>query len=103
VYYDLILGDIPGIIEGASKGKGLGIKFLQHIERTKVLFHLILAQSSSPIEDYKTVRKELETYNPLLLQKTEYLFLSKSDEVSVEQISEIKKSFKKIGKEIIPI
>ena len=103
VYYDLILGDIPGIIEGASTGKGLGIKFLQHIERTKVLFHLISAQSPNPIEDYDTVRNELKAYNPLLLEKTEYLFLSKTDEISSNNISDIEKSFKKMGKEIIPI
>lgn len=102
VYYELILGDIPGIIEGASAGKGLGVKFLQHIERTKVLFHLISAQSENPVADYETVRKELELYNPLLLQKQEYIFLSKADEVSPEIISEIKKSFKKI-RNIIPI
>ncbi len=93
VYYDLILGDIPGIIEGASTGKGLGVKFLQHIERTKVLFHLIAADSADPTADYATVRKELELYNPLLLEKQEYLFLSKSDEASSERISEITKAF----------
>ena len=103
VYYDLILGDIPGIIEGAATGKGLGVKFLQHIERTKVLFHLIAADSQNPTDDYATVRKELELYNPLLLEKQEYLFLSKSDEASPEKISEITKSFKKLKKEIVPI
>lgn len=103
VYYDLILGDIPGIIEGAAEGKGLGVKFLQHIERTKVLFHLISAESSHPIEDYKTVRAELKAYNPLLLDKPEYLFLSKSDIVLPETIATTQSEFKKIGKEIIPI
>src|SRR6185295_17577174 len=65
VYFDLILADIPGLIEGASAGKGLGIQFLRHVERTKVFFHLVSAESQSPLGDYHTVRKELETYNPL--------------------------------------
>ncbi len=102
-YYNLILGDIPGIIEGAADGKGLGIKFLKHVERTKVLFHLVSAQSEDPAGDYKTVRKELEAYNPALLEKQEYIFLSKSDEVDAKKISDIKKIFKKIKKEITPI
>jgi len=103
VYYDLILADIPGLIEGASTGKGLGIKFLKHIERTNVLFHLISAESQAPLQDYKTVRTELETYNPLLLDKPEYLFLSKSDMVAQVIVSNIKDEFKKIGKEITSI
>lgn len=103
VYYDLILADIPGLIEGASTGKGLGIKFLRHIERTKVLFHFIAADSPTPIKDYKTVRNELETYGDILLGKQEYIFLSKSDTILPENISEIKKEFRKMKKEIVPI
>ena len=99
VYYDLILADIPGLIEGASTGKGLGIKFLKHVERTKVLFHLISAESESPVQDYKTVRTELENYNPELMEKPEYIFLSKSDSVSPDTILEIKRSFKKNKKD----
>ncbi len=98
VYYELILADIPGLIEGASVGKGLGIKFLKHIERTKVLFHLISADSENPIQDYKTVRTELENYNKLLLEKPDHIFLSKSDAVNPEIISKIKNDFKKINK-----
>lgn len=103
VYYDLILADIPGLIEGASIGKGLGMKFLRHIERTKVLFHLISAESADPILDYKTVRKELENYGDILLGKKEYVFLSKSDVVNQDTILKIKKDFKKIKKEILTI
>jgi GTP-binding protein len=103
VYYDLILADIPGLIEGASLGKGLGIKFLKHIERTKILFHFISSESPAPIEDYKTVRKELETYNKILLEKPEYIFLSKSDIAPEKFVENTKNEFKKISKEIVAI
>ena len=95
VYYGLILADIPGLIEGASQGKGLGIKFLRHIERTKVLFHLVSAESENPVEDYKAIRKELAAHKKEILEKPEYVFLSKSDmltEVAVkEKISKLEK------------
>ena len=103
VYYDLILADIPGLIEGASTGKGLGIKFLRHIERTKVLFHFVAADAADPVKDYEGVRAELRAYNESLLEKPEYIFLSKSDTVDANTISKIKKDFKKIEKEIVPI
>lgn len=95
VYYDLILADIPGLIEGASEGKGLGIKFLRHVERTRVLFHLVSAESEDPIKDYKTIRKELGTYNKALLEKDEYLFLSKTD---MSDTATIKKKLIKLKK-----
>ena len=79
VYYELVLADIPGLIEGASSGKGLGIKFLRHIERTKVLFHIISAESENPAGDYKTIRGELGVFNKALLEKKEYILVSKSD------------------------
>jgi len=93
VYYDLVLADIPGLIEGASAGKGLGTKFLRHIERTKILFHFVSADSVNPLADYKSVRTELETYNPLLMEKPEYIFISKSDTVEKNIIDKIKKDF----------
>ena len=103
MYYDLILADIPGLIEGASTGKGLGIKFLKHVERTKVLFHFISADSIDPIQDYKSVRTELGAYNESLLEKQEYVFISRTDTVDAKAITKIKKDFKKIGKEATPI
>lgn len=103
VHYGLILADIPGLIEGASEGKGLGIKFLKHVERTKILFHFLSAESENPIEDYKTIRKELEAYNPILLEKPEYIFLSKTDMVSPKEIEKKIKSLKKISSNIVPI
>ena len=98
VYYDLILADIPGLIEGASAGKGLGIKFLRHIERTKVLFHLVSAESEDPLKDYYAVIKELMTYNAELLKKQEYIFLTKSDLVDEKNLKAKMIDLKKAGK-----
>jgi len=103
VYYDLVLADIPGIIEGASKGKGLGIKFLRHIERTKIIFHFVAADSVDPVLDYKTVRSELGAYNKLLLEKPEYIFISKKDTASSDIIAKAAKKLKKLNKNVTPI
>lgn len=102
-YYGLILADIPGLIEGASEGKGLGIKFLRHVERTKILFHLISAESEDPIADYKTIRAELGAYNPALLEKQEYIFVSKSDAVDEDKLKEVVTSLKKLNPKVYPL
>ncbi len=99
VYYELVLADIPGLVEGASGGKGLGIKFLRHIERTKVLFHIISAESPDPHKDYKTIRQELGMYNKALLKKKEYVFLGKSDMVPP---AELKKKLSALKKKKVP-
>lgn len=103
VYYELILADIPGLIEGASEGKGLGVKFLQHIERTNVLFHLISAESENPVKDYKIVRNELKKYSKALDKKKEYLFLSKYDMVPAKELKKKLASLRKLGKKVIPL
>jgi len=103
VYYDLILADLPGLIEGASKGKGLGIKFLRHIERTKIIFHFVAADSTDPVSDYKTVRGELGAYNKMLLEKPEYVFLSKKDAVSEAAANKASEKLKKFNKNITQI
>ena len=87
-YYELILADIPGLIEGASRGKGLGIKFLRHVERAPVLFHLVSAESRDPEGDYKAIRKELGEYNKKLLEREEYVFLSKCDLLEKKEVAE---------------
>jgi len=78
-YYELILADIPGLIEGASGGKGLGTKFLRHVARTKVLFHLVSTESEDVVRDYKIIRQELSRHDKALTEKKEYLFLTKTD------------------------
>lgn len=95
-YYGLILADIPGLIEGSSKGKGLGTKFLRHIERTRTLFHFISAESESPVTDYRTIRKELGAYSKALLKKPERIFLSKTDAVTPADLKKKMTALKKI-------
>lgn len=74
-----IIADIPGLIEGASKGKGLGIKFLKHIEKTKLLVHCVDATSEDLLRDYKTVYNELMEYSESLAKKPEIILLTKTD------------------------
>ena len=102
-YYELILADLPGLIEGASDGKGLGIKFLRHVERTKTLFHFISAESPEPAKDYQVIRNELGLYNEELLAKPEYVFLSKADLLVKEDIDKKLEELKAIGKEAIAV
>ena len=103
VYYELILADIPGLIEGASTGKGLGTKFLRHIERTNILFHLISAESEDPVQDYLTIQKELGTYSKELLKKIEYVFLTKIDLVPAQELEKKIAALKKIHKDAFAI
>ena len=103
VYYELVLADVPGLIEGASLGKGLGVKFLRHIERTRILFHFISSESQDPLADYKIIRKELETYNKELLLKPECVFLTKTDLLSEKDIKKKVELLKKTGKDVLAI
>lgn len=103
VYYDLILADIPGLIEGASRGRGLGHKFLRHVERTKTLFHLVSAESEDIKKDYETIREELKAYNPKLLEKTEYLIVAKSDMVTPAELKKLVTKAKKLNKEVFTL
>lgn len=75
----IVIADIPGLIEGASTGKGLGIKFLKHIEKVNLMLHCISCETTDLKGDYEKVRKELGEYNPELLNKKEIVFLTKSD------------------------
>src|SRR3989344_191862 len=102
-YYELIIADIPGLIEGASGGKGLGVKFLKHIERTKTLFHLVSAESDDPVRDHRVIRDELDKYNPELTKKTELVFLTKTDAVSAKELKEKLAKLKKIKIKATPV
>ena len=102
-YFGLIIADIPGLIEGASSGKGLGVKFLKHIERTKIIFHLVSAEAEDPVRDYEIVRKELASYDPLLAQKEERVLLTKIDSLSPEALKEKLAALKNHGVEALPL
>ncbi len=88
-----ILADIPGLIEGASEGKGLGHKFLRHIKRTKVLFHCISVENEDMKGVHDTIRKELSDFDKSLIEKREIVILTKTDMVSPEKLKELKKIF----------
>ncbi len=78
-YSSFVLADIPGLIEGASEGRGLGYDFLRHIERTRVLLYLIDAASDNPKEDLKMLKRELKQWNPDLLKRPSLIVLSRTD------------------------
>lgn len=101
VYHKYILSDIPGLIEGASEGKGLGHKFLRHITRTSVILHCISLERENIIKDYEVIRKELASY-PEILEKSEYIVLTKSDTVSESVAQDAKKLLeKKLNKKVL--
>jgi len=85
-----IMADIPGIIEGASEGKGLGLRFLRHIERNSALLFMVPADSDDIAKEYEILLGELQKYNPELLDKDRILAISKSDMLDEELIAEIK-------------
>ena len=102
-FYGYILADIPGLIEGASEGRGLGHKFLRHIERTKAFLHCISAESENPLESYNVVRKELGLYNKDMLKKPELIVLTKIDLISPEEKRFKMKLLAETGREVLPV
>ena len=100
----LVIADIPGLIEGASEGRGLGHLFLKHIERTRVLVHLVdISAGVDPIEAYRTVREELKKHSRELVKKREIIAFSKIDLVSKEELEKIIMQFKKMRKTVVAI
>ncbi len=93
-----VMADIPGIIEGAHEGKGLGLRFLRHIERNSMLLFMVPCDSDDIHNEYKTLLGELEKYNPELLDKKRILAVTKSDMLDDELIQEIKKDLPDIPK-----
>lgn len=94
-FFGFIIADIPGLIEGASEGKGLGHKFLRHVRRTKMLAHLVSLENENPLAVYETVRKELSAYDEVLVNKREIIILTKTDTVSSAYVAEVTKIMKK--------
>ncbi len=101
--YGFILADIPGLIEGASEGKGLGHKFLRHIKRTKVLLHCISLENEDIVKIYKTVREELKKYSPELIEKKEVIILTKTDMISPEELKKKEKEARKLSETIFAV
>jgi GTP-binding protein len=92
---EITLADIPGLVEGAHKGVGLGDKFLRHIERCKILLHLIDLTDDDLINSYKKIKLELSNYDKNLIKKKEIIFFNKSDLLKINEINEKLKDFKK--------
>ena len=100
---EITLADIPGLIEGAHSGTGLGIKFLKHIERCKTLLHLIDINNESVVRSYNQVRKEIGKYSKKMLKKKEIIVLNKIDLIDKKEIDQKKEEFKKVKKKVITI
>lgn len=103
-FYGRILADIPGLIEGASSGRGLGIKFLKHVERTGILLHLVSASQDDPVATYREVHTETEAFGHGLGAKREIVVLSKTDLVSpAERDAKIRSLEKETGREVLSV
>lgn len=103
-FFGFTIADIPGLIEGASDGKGLGIKFLKHIKRTRMLVHLVSLENEKPMTVYKEIRKELGSYDKSLLEKEEVIILTKTDVIEdVKKIEKVKKEFDKLDKQVFTL
>tara|TARA_B100000508_G_scaffold75814_2_gene59090 strand:+ start:2720 stop:3697 length:978 start_codon:yes stop_codon:yes gene_type:complete len=102
-FYGHILADIPGLIEGASEGKGLGHKFLRHVSRTKMLLHLVSLENENPEKAYYTIREELSQHENELQNKEEWIILTKKDLVEQTQIDSVVKALEKTEKRVLVI
>ena len=104
-----VIADIPGLIEGASEGVGLGLEFLRHIERTKVMIHVVDAagtEGRDPIADIRAIMKELEAYDPKLLEKPQVIAANKMDAVYGDEneiVQSLRQEFEKDGIRVFPI
>ena len=100
----VVLADIPGLIEGASQGAGLGHDFLRHVQRTRVLIHVLDGLSEDPVADYSQINSELSLFDPNLAKKPQIVALNKIDQPEVqERLAEIQKNFKKLKVEFMTI
>ena len=98
-----IIADIPGLIQGASKGKGLGIEFLKHIERVSLLFHCVSCELEEPGKSYHIIRGELKAYNPKLLDIPEIILLTKTDLKSEKEIKFYLNALKSLKKQVLAV
>ena len=99
-----VLADLPGLIEGASQGVGLGHEFLRHVERMRVLIHLVEplpTDGGDPLQNYRTIRRELELYRPALAAKPEVVVVSKSELTGAAEVRE--RMERELGREVLAI
>jgi GTPase len=96
--WEFVMADIPGLIEGAHEGKGLGTRFLGHVERNKVLLHLVDGTAEDPLADFKTVRKELKAYGGKLDKKAYIIGVNKIDAMETAQVKKVVAALKKASK-----
>lgn len=101
--FEFTIADIPGLIAGAATGKGLGHKFLRHISKTKMLLHVVSLENEDPVNAYYTIRKELSDYSESLLEKDEWIILSKKDLVEQEKIDRVHSDIDKIKNRVFVI
>jgi len=95
------MADLPGLIAGASDGHGLGDRFLKHVERCKILLHLIDASSEQALDNYRIIRQELEAYSKELAAKPELIALNKIDLLTSERLAELQAEFSQAtGKQV---
>lgn len=99
----LVLADIPGLIEGAAEGRGLGVEFLRHIQRTQLLVHVVSSENHEPLTEYKKINKELSNFDPKLGKRPQIVVLNKIDIIDKNEIDTIVSLFKKQRVRIIPI
>lgn len=102
-YEPCIIADIPGLIEGAHEGVGLGHKFLRHIERTSILLHVVDCSDDNYIENYKTIEKELFAYREELVDRTQFVVLNKIDMVDPDMVEEMRQEFLQLKSKVLVI
>lgn len=98
-----VIADIPGLIEGASEGVGLGHDFLRHVERCRFLLHIVDGTEEDPINNYKIINKELEKYSEKLAKLFQIVAINKIDAIEPERLEELKQEFQKLGVEVFCI
>jgi len=103
VFEDKVIADIPGLIEGASQGKGLGFKFLKHVEKVPVIIHCIASDSLDIEKDYQTVHQELASYNAEIAKKEKIILLTKTDLIDRKTEKELITLLQKFQKIVLPV
>jgi GTPase len=102
-FHGFVLADIPGLIEGASGGRGLGHKFLRHVEKTKMLMHCISLEEADPLQAYSVIQSELAAFDSTLTDKEELVVLTKSDLVEPGAVSHVVAAFEKKGCTVVVV